>query len=284
MSTATPLPPPATPKKPPAPPSPPPTNGSAPRQAKTFSASAGVKSGAKKVVIYGPGGVGKSKLCSLLEEKGVKPLFLDIDEGTKHLNVSRVDGIETFQDVRDALHDQSLMNGFGAIVIDSATKLEELATAWVVANVKHEKPEKPIRGIEDYGFGKGFTHIYEQVLLVLSDLDAIYRRGKHIIITAHDCTANVPNPAGEDWIRYEPRLQSPQSGKASIRLRVKEWADYLAFVGYDASVNTNGKAVGGGTRTIYTQELPFCMAKNRGHADPIVYEDGSCEFWDKILD
>ena len=29
-----------------------------------------------------------------------------------------------------------------------------------------------------------------------------------------------PNPAGEDWLRYEPRLQSPNSGKASIRLRV----------------------------------------------------------------
>lgn len=276
MSTA-----PATPRKPPPPA--PATANATPQRKVNFRIASGIEAANKKVVLFGPGGVGKSELCSLLIEKGIKPLFLDIDEGTKHLNVDRVPDVSNFQDVRDALHDQALWENHGVVVLDSSTKLEEMISTWVVANIPHEKPEKRIRGIEDYGFGKGFTHIYEQFLLVLSDLDALYRRGKHIIITAHECTSNVPNPRGEDWIRYEPRLQSPPSGKSSIRLRIKEWCDYLAFIGYDTAVNESGKALGSGTRTIYLQELPFCMAKNRGYSEPISYERGSHEFWDKIL-
>ena len=34
----------------------------------------------------------------------------------------------------------------------------------------------------------------------------------NVILICHDCTATVPNPTGEDWLRYEPRLQSPGSG------------------------------------------------------------------------
>src|SRR5690606_13160109 len=136
--------------------------------------------------------------------------------------------------------------------------------------------------IEGYGFGKGLTHLYETFLQVLGDLDGMIRRNKFVICTAHECTANVPNPAGEDWIRYEPRLQSPASGKNSIRHRVKEWCDHLLFVGYDVAVE-DGKGVGAGTRTIYPCELPICMAKSRDLADPIPYPKGSANLWKKLL-
>ena len=58
---------------------------------------------------------------------------------------------------------------------------------------------------------------------LIFDLDRHSRAGRNIILLAHEFIATVPNPAGEDWIRYEPRLQNPASGKASIRLAVKEF-------------------------------------------------------------
>jgi len=76
-----------------------------------------------------------------------------------------------------------------------------------------------IRRLEDYGFGKGCQHVYETFLPLLSDLDQHVRAGRNVALILHDCTATVPNPKGEDYIRWEPRLQSPASGKASIRLR-----------------------------------------------------------------
>lgn len=190
--------------------------------------------------------------------------------------------IETWSELRSVLQSPDVLKDFGAVVIDSGTKAEELAIEWTLENVMHEKGHK-VSGIEGYGFGKGMTHVYETFLQLLGDLDAIARRGKHVILIAHECVANVPNPQGEDWIRYEPRLQSPASGKSSIRHRVKEWCDHLIYVGYDTIVDKEGKAKGGGTRTIYPVERPTHWAKSRTLASPIVYAKGDASLWQQLL-
>ncbi len=100
---------------------------------------------------------------------------------------------------------------------------------------------------------------------------------------AHECTANVPNPSGEDWIRYEPRLQSPPSGKGSIRHRVKEWCDHLLFIGFDVHVDSDGKGQGAGTRTIHPVEYPTHWAKSRELAEPIPYYRNDAELWRQLF-
>jgi hypothetical protein len=231
----------------------------------------------QRVMVYGPGGIGKSTLCALAPS----PVFLDVEGGTNDLDVPRIRGLRDFQDVRDCLQ-SSALDGFQTIVIDSVTKLEELVVANVIATVPHEKGAR-VTSIEGYGFGKGLSHVYDKFLLFLADCDSQVRRGRHVVLIAHDCTADVPNPAGEDFIRYEPRLQSPKSGKASVRNRVVEWADHVLFVGYDV-VTDEGKGKGGGTRTIYTSEMPDHIAKSRRVAIDQAFEsptDGS--LWAAIL-
>lgn len=278
MSTAT------APKKPPPPP--PPATSKAPAAtpvaSQSFAVSEGVKAGAQKTVIYSSGGAGKTSLAANIEQCGIRPLFLDLEEGSSACNVARVDTIRTWEELRGALHNESLWSGYGAVVIDSLTRAEEMAVRWTLENVPHEKGHF-VTSVEGYGFGKGLTHVYETFLQLLGDLDAHCRRGRYVICTAHECTSNVPNPAGEDFIRFEPRLQSPTSGKASIRHRVKEWCDHLIYIGYDAAVSKDGKAVGSGTRTIYTTELPMWLAKSRSLSEPIPYAKGSAEFWKQLL-
>lgn len=262
-----------------------PGNGPAAQQpqSRSLKVGRGVSVGAQRIVIYGPGGVGKTELCANLQAIGINPLVIDVEDGSRFLDVSRIDPLpETFDEVRQVLHDQSILDEFDAVAIDSLTRLEELAVQWTLANVKHEKGHA-VSSIEGYGFGKGYTHVYETFLKILGDLDAVIRSGKHVICTVHDCTANVPNPAGVDWIRYEPRLQAPASGKASIRSRVREWCDHLLYIGYDLVVDQDGKAVGSGTRTIYPVEWPTHLAKSRSLSDPIVYERGSAEIWNLLL-
>ncbi|KKM07635.1 hypothetical protein LCGC14_1731990, partial [marine sediment metagenome] len=249
---------------------------------RSLSVSQGVRSAAQKIVIYGPGGVGKTELVSLLSDVGLAPLFIDIEEGSNFLDVARIDPTpETFEEILQAIQLATAMPDYGAIVIDSLTKAEELGVAYTLQNVSHEKGH-PVNSIEGYGWGKGYVHNFETFLRLLQALDAAARAGKHIIGICHDCTASVPNPAGEDWIRYEPRLQSPPSGKGSIRHRVKEWCDHLLYVGFDTFVDTDGKASGSGTRTIYPVELPTHWAKSRSLTDPVVYEKGSAQIW-KLL-
>jgi len=109
------------------------------------------------------------------------------------------------------------------------------------------------------------------------------RAGVHVLCTAHDCVVTVPNPTGEDWIRYEPRLQSPPSGKGSIRNRVTEWTDHLIYIGFDRFVE-DGKATSKfGTRTIYPSANPAWLAKSRKLADPIPYSKGSDTLWQQLL-
>lgn len=277
-------PPPAPPKAPPPPPPVRPSpNGRVVNAAKrSFTVTGGVRADFQRTVIYGPGGVGKTELAANLKQVGIRPLFLDIGTGTSFLDVERVSGIASWDELRAALNDETLWNGFNAVVIDDLTSAEELVKRWILENVSNEKGNR-VNSIEGYGFGKGYTHVYEVFLQLLADLDRHIQAGRHVICIAHECTSNVPNPFGEDFLRYEPRLQTLKDGKNSIRARVKEWTDHLLFVGFDVFVNESGKGQGSGTRTIYPIEMPTHMAKTRCLAEPIPYQRGSAELWVKLF-
>src|SRR3990167_5232006 len=251
MAEAPKAPPPAVP-----PPAPAAATAAPPTTGKVFSVVSGVRKRPQRIVIYGPGGIGKSSLAAMAPE----PIFADIEAGTDGMDVRRLGEIETWSDLRESLR-SPVMNGSETVVIDTVTKAEEMAVAHTLLTVKNEKG-KAVSSIEGYGFGKGTQHVYDTFLLLLADLDGQIRAGRNVILIVHSCTADVPNPAGEDFIRYEPRLQGPKSGKASIRNRVFEWADYVFFIGYDVATE-DGKGLGAGTRTIYTAEMPTHIAKAR---------------------
>lgn len=269
-------------------PPPPPKRGTPPAAAaattnsKTFGISRGRQVGAQRILVYGPGGVGKTELCSLLPDA----LFLDLEHGSEHFDVARAEGVETFNEVRAWLqtpqdHKQR--------VIDTVTKLEEVQLDHMRDHISHEKPGTKITGIESYGFGKGYQHRFELMSLFLADCDHLIRKGTDVILIAHSCAANAPNPHGEDWLRWEPQLQAPKK-QANIRDRIVGWADHVIFIGYDVAVGADGRGVGGGTRTIYTTELPTHIAKTRGAfkvddavPEAMAYEQGDDTIWQLLL-
>lgn len=242
--------------------------------AKSFDTSRGrLTDTAQRVVIYGPGGVGKSTLAALIKTVGLGNLFLDLESETDDLNVERIaageNGIQNFEDLRAALR-MLASSKYDVVTIDNMTKAEQLITQWVLANVRTQKGAK-VTSLEGYGYGKGYTHVYETFLHLLGDLDALTRAGKHIILICHDVAATVPNPEGDDFLQYQPRLISTRN--ADIRARLKEWARHVLFVSLDKAVDSDGKATGGGTRTIYAQALPTHMAKSRFLTGPYDYPD-----------
>lgn len=263
------------------------SNGSPPPSSQSVGGTLKVTHGAtrtaRRVTLFGPGGVGKTSLAASLALVGIKPLFIDLQNGSDHLDVARIDGVRSWSQLREAVNTESLWGGYGAVVIDTMTEGEELAVAHTISTVKNDKGDT-VNSIEGYGYGKGYQYVYDTFLPILSDLDGHIRAGRSVILICHECTANVPNPFGQDFLRYEPRLQSPSSGKASIRHRVKEWADDLLFIGYDVFASKDGKGKGSGTRTIYPAEMPTHWAKSRKLSTAIPFDEGSSELWKQLFE
>lgn len=236
-------------------------------------------------MIYGPGGIGKTTLACRAPGK------VAYNNAEASLGILKSQFIEQGVPIPVLIPGNSFKSlmqtvkspGWESIdtMVFEIGQVEEWAIRHTLATVKKEN-DTAATSIESYGYGKGFQYVYETMLTFLAELERHSREGRNIIIIAHECVKSVPNPTGEDWIRYEPKLQDPASGKASIRLRFKEWCDHVLFFGYDVSVEKDGKAKGCGTKTIYTSELPHYMAKSRTTREQINADDGT-DVWAQII-
>lgn len=234
--------------------------------------------------------MGKTELATHIAQVGLVPKFIDLERGAEDYDVERalVDNrrIESWQELREAIQCVDLWSPEHVPVIDTLSKAEELCTRHVLATVKTDKGTSA-SSVESYGYGKGYKYVMEEFLRLIADLDRLYEQGRSIVLIMHDCKATVPNPQGEDYIRFEPFLyQSNTDSSKSIREKVKNWLDHLLFIGYDIAVNEDGKARGAGTRFIYTTEQPTFIAKNRGSILPpqgLPYRKGDASLWKTIF-
>ena len=243
-------------------------------------------------MLYGRGGVGKTSLAANAPGPVV---FLDLDGSLDMLagrlppGACALSGVVGWKDLRDALRSEAIA-GCATVVLDSITRAETLAVEYTLATVKRESGVNA-NSVEDYGYGKGYQHVYETMLLLFGDLDALYRAGKNIVVVAHECSATIPNPAGPDFLRWEPRVQAPNSGKASVRNLLTEWCDHLAYLGYDMAAVVDpkkaekpAKDIGTYERRIFLNPRGHFAAKTRSVVDSeIVYQPGGAEFWAALL-
>jgi hypothetical protein len=262
------------------------------RQAKTFKV--GVWDGAgegQKVIVYGASGKGKTSLAAIAP----RPIFIGLDDGGRMVRnaitgeaISRVPGVESFPDVRDALHQAGLFDGYKSIVIDTGTILELLAIQWVIENVPHEKAGTRISHIDDYGYGKGYNHLFDTMRLVLQDLDSHVRQGRNVIVLCQQMPVVVANAAGANYLQDGPKLYAPgPDSKQSFTIRgyACEWADHVFKIDYLQQIVSGarteersgkikefaGKVTGDTTRAIFTAPTdPSFFAKTRTLKDPVV--------------
>lgn len=218
----------------------------------TLNISRGVVDTAKKVVIYGPEGIGKSTLASRFPA----PLFLDVEGSTKAMSVDRVDSLTTWDALRSAMTAlQTTGHDYRTVVIDTADWAERLATIHVC-----EQPPKK-NGIEDFGYGKGYVYLKETFSKLLGDCDALIAKGINVVFTAHAAMRKFEQPDEKGaYDRWEMKLT-----KYDAPL-LKEWADMVLFCNYKtfAQKMENGTyKASGGRRVMYTTHNPCWDAKNR---------------------
>lgn len=216
-----------------------------------FTITKGKQKTAIRLVSYGPEGIGKSTFASKFPE----PLFIDIEGGTKQLDVARFPTPETWHELLeeiDAIIQEPEV--CKTLVIDTADRAEALLTAAILK-------EDNKKSIEDFGYGKGWTILAERFQKdLLNRLDRVIAKGVNVVVLAHAQMRKLESPDEAPYDRWELKVSK------KVAPIVKEWADILLFMNYSVKVveeNGRNKAKGVGKRMMHANHRPTYDAKNR---------------------
>lgn len=217
----------------------------------------GKQPSAKKVVVYGPEGIGKSTFASKFPD----PVFIDTEGSTKDMDVARFEKATSWQMLLEQcnyLRDNPSV--CRTLVIDTIDWAEQMCIKQICD--KHNKD-----GVESFGYGSGYVYIREEFGKFLNRLEEVVERGVNVVLTAHAQIRKFEQPDEMGaYDRWELKLGKKTSSQTSPL--VKEWADMLLFANYktlSVSVDDKGKKhkAQGGRRVMYTTHHPCWDAKNR---------------------
>lgn len=206
---------------------------------------------AKKVVIDGPEGIGKSTLASMFPD----PVFIDTEGSTKELDVARYPTPSSWNDIITDVEDCAAEAPCKTLVIDTADWAEQLC-------IKAVCQKNGVGGVEDFGYGKGYVYVSEEFSKLLRACDKCIEAGINVVFTAHAQMRKFEQP---DEMGAYDRWELKLSKKCAPLL--KEWADMVLFCNYKTTVitdsKTQSKKATGGQRVMYTSHHPCWDAKNR---------------------
>lgn len=209
-----------------------------------------------KTVIYGPEGIGKSTLAAQFP----RPVFIDTEGSTTHMDVRRTPRPQSWAELLSTVkwivdHPAEA----GTLVIDTADWAETLCTETVCARAQKS-------GIEEFGYGKGYTYLAEEFGRLIILLDLAKDRGINVVVTAHAKMRKFEQPDEMGaYDRWEMKLSK------QVAPLIKEWADMVLFACYKTYViNVDGQGAQkgrnkaqGGERILRTTHNPCWDAKNR---------------------
>ena len=221
-----------------------------------FSITSGKLPGAKKIVIYGPEGIGKSTLASQFPD----PVFIDTEDSTKDMDVKRLPKPSSWTMLLDEIrYVRDTPEICRTLVLDTADWAEQM-------EIDELLKQNQKNGIEDFGYGKGYTYSAERFGKMLNLMGEVAEKGINIVITAHAQLRKVELP--EEMGAYDHWEMKTSKKVAPL---IREWADAVLFLNYKVNVinvDNQGAAKGknkaqGGRRVIHTNHTPFWDAKNR---------------------
>jgi hypothetical protein len=211
--------------------------------------TSGKQTRAQRVVIYGVESVGKSTFAAQFP----RPLFLDVEGGTAHLETDRAEISDAAE--LDAAIRECQTASYDTIVIDSIDWTERMLVDQLLA--EHKK-----KSVEDFGYGKGWVMTAEKMARLLGSLESLINAGKNVVLIAHSQVKRVEPP---DLLAAYDRYELKMSKQCSPL--VKEWADELWFFKFKTktveSESGRSKGIGGKERIILTTHSAAYDAKTR---------------------
>lgn len=205
-----------------------------------------------RVVLYGPEGIGKTTFAAAFP----RPLFIDTEHSTDRYDLPRLPFPTSWAMLMDEV--QSIKEDpsqCGTLIIDTADWAERLCLQALLDRTNKS-------GIEEFGYGKGYTYLAEDFGKLINLLSEVRKCGVHVVLTAHAALRKFEQP---DEMGSYDRWELKTSKQVAPML--KEWADTIFFANYRTIVvhddKTKKAKAQGGQRVMYTQHNPCWDAKNR---------------------
>lgn len=216
--------------------------------------SKGTQAHERRWVIYGPEGVGKSTLASRFPS----PIFIDLEGGTKDLDVTRVSiPVTSFSTLREVVEAIAAAPEFETMVFDTADIVDVLLSREVAS--RHH-----VGDIGELGWGQGYKELameWNRFLNRLSDIR------KQVIFIAHAGTVKHEQP--DELPSYDKWGIKTEKRSAAM---LREWADEVLFLNFKSYVEKDAtgkvKGKGGRKRVIYAQHTSAIEAKDRSGTLP----------------
>ena len=212
---------------------------------------------AKKVLLYGPEGIGKSTFAARFPD----PLFIDTEGSTKEMDVARTPAPSSWVMLLEQIaYVKAHPDICRTLALDTLDWAEQMC-------VEHICSKYGKSGIEDFGYGTGYVYAREEFGRLLNRLGELATAGIHVVLTAHAQMRKFEQPDEMGaYDRWELKLGKKTSSQTSPL--VKEWADMVLFANYktfSVAVDDKGKKhkAQGGARIMYTSHHPCWDAKNR---------------------
>lgn len=217
----------------------------------------GKNPGPFRIILYGTDGIGKSTWAA----ESPSPAFIDTEGRLGHIDCKRLPRAETLDQVYQQLEFWFEQIGAGeTLVIDSLDWLEGL----IHKAVTEEFGEK-YKSIAEIPYANGYKISLDYHRGMINALNTFTEDKKaNLILTAHAQVKRFEDPMRESYDQYRLAMHEKAAQLWT------QWADCVFFAtfktfvkkeeaGFNKQIN---KAIGEGSRVLYTEERPSFDAKN----------------------
>jgi hypothetical protein len=229
----------------------------------------GKQPGPKRIVVYGPMGVGKSSFGA----SAPNPVFMDTEASTTELDVARFPRPTTYEALLDGI--RSLADephDYKTFVLDTIDAAETLVWDFCIKNAQKDPKYASITNLEEIGggYGKGAVAALMAWRVLFQAIDVLVdKKGMNAILLGHSQVKkfNSPEVAIEPFDRYVLKLLPTAAAFVS------EWPKAMMFANYEVmTTDKNNKTFGvaSGKRLLHTTHSAAWDAKNRFGLPPSI--------------
>jgi hypothetical protein len=203
------------------------------------------------VLVYGVNGVGKTSFAA--QAPGV--VFVDIEGGTKNVDVERYPQPKTYAEFIEQLNDVSQDPAVKTVAIDTLDHLELLLQREVCA-------ENKVDSISDIPYGGGYEKAKDKWVKLIAGFEELAKT-KNVILLGHTEVKQFNDPHHTTpYDRYQVKLDKRAVALIKDRVQAILFAAYDTFLKVDKNTQ-KAKAFGGSDRVLFTEYRAHHDGKNR---------------------